>query len=109
MRTLDIYGDPSEIAYHPKARDLMAQMDQSDYVVDVDPLDLAALQNRFTALAANRERSARQIEVNSAACRRLLDAQYETVAQLLNGAGLTPASRNDRVAVPSALGERRSS
>jgi len=97
------------IAYHPKARDLMAQMDQSDYVVDVDPLDLAALQNRFTALAANRERSARQIEVHSAACRRLLDAQYETVAQLLNGAGLTPASRNDRVAVPSALGERRSS
>jgi polysaccharide pyruvyl transferase WcaK-like protein len=97
------------IAYHPKARDLMAQMDQSDYVVDVEPLELAALQARFTALEANRERSTRQIASHAAACRRSLDLQYETVAQLLNGPGFTPAARDGRVAVPSALGERRSS
>ena len=97
------------IAYHPKARDLMAQMDQSEYVVDVEPLELAALQARFTALEANRERSARQIAGHAPACRRSLDAQYETVAQLLNGPRLTPAAPEGRVALPSALGERRSS
>ena len=97
------------IAYHPKARDLMAQMDQSEYVVDVEPLELADLQSRFTALEANRERSTRQIAGHAAACRRSLDLQYETVARLLNGPGFTPAARDGRVTLPSALGERRSS
>jgi polysaccharide pyruvyl transferase WcaK-like protein len=71
------------IAYHPKARDLMAQMGQADYVVDVEPLDLAALEDRFIALEADRERSTRQIESHAAACRRALEAQYDTVAALL--------------------------
>lgn len=71
------------ISYHKKTDDLMAQMGQSEYVLDISCLDLDFLIERFSALESNREIIKHGIEDKILEQRRALEMQYDCVLRLL--------------------------
>jgi polysaccharide pyruvyl transferase WcaK-like protein len=73
------------VCYYRKTRELMAQMGQDDYAVDLETMEADDLMRRFRALDANRHLEVPKIENKSREFRDDLDAQYERVFQHLAG------------------------
>ncbi len=71
------------IAYHEKTGQLMETMGQSEYVLDIDSLELDSLKERFESLESRRNVIEKEIEQRVAACRQALEAQYDQVLRLL--------------------------
>jgi len=67
------------IAYQPKSRELMDQMRQAEYVLDINQLDSALLMERFRSLLANREVIVKTIQERISAQRVALEMQYNQV------------------------------
>lgn len=67
------------IANHPKMINLMRDMGQSEYVLDIDHFDLKSLVERFSLLESNREIIRDQIEKKIADFRIALNVQYNQV------------------------------
>lgn len=71
------------IAYHKKSSELMAQMGQSEYVVDINRLDLNVLRERFILLESRGRTAEAEIEQRVSLYRRVLEDQYDRVFRLL--------------------------
>jgi polysaccharide pyruvyl transferase WcaK-like protein len=69
------------IAYQKKTNDLMTQMGQSEYVVDIKSFDVHSLQTRFISLESRSTTIRNQIKERNVAFRHALRNQYD---QLLN-------------------------
>lgn len=76
------------ISYHKKTDDLLTEMGQSEYVVDIRRLSLAALIDRFSSLEAKSRAIHDHLQRRVANCRSALGRQYEDV--LHTYAGLPP-------------------
>jgi len=76
------------ISYHRKTDDLLTEMGQSEYVVDIVRLSLAALIDRFSSLEAKSGVILDQLPGRVADCRSALGKQYDDV--LHTYAGLRP-------------------
>ncbi len=71
------------IAYHRKSIDLMTQLGLGEYAIDIARLTLAALQQRFVALEAQRARFTELLDRGLPVVRAQLDSQYERALSLL--------------------------
>ncbi len=71
------------IAYQKKTVDLMAQMGQSEYVVDINAFDADSLKARFISLASRSKSVREDIEHRNSALKHALQNQYD---QVLNSA-----------------------
>jgi polysaccharide pyruvyl transferase WcaK-like protein len=65
------------ICYHRKARDLMREMDQEDYVLEFDTFTPEDLWERFKRLKKNRHMEVSKIRERNAIYRTVLDNQYD--------------------------------
>jgi polysaccharide pyruvyl transferase WcaK-like protein len=72
------------IAYHKKNVDLMDQMGQKEYVVDINSLSPALLQEKFMRLEAKRESSEKVIGQRLELMKGALDQQYSRLVRLLD-------------------------
>jgi len=80
------------IAYYEKTRDLMAQIGQSDYVVDIESFDATLLAQRFATMAANIEAIRGQIQQRTQLLRQALAKECDRAFRLLEeDASLAPA------------------
>jgi polysaccharide pyruvyl transferase WcaK-like protein len=70
------------IAYHAKTVDLMAQMGQSDYVLDIRSVNRILLQQRFAALASDAKRVREEVRKRLGAYRQSLEMQYQHILTL---------------------------
>jgi polysaccharide pyruvyl transferase WcaK-like protein len=70
------------IAYQKKTTDLMAQMGQSDYVVDINSFDVDALKTRFVSMESRFSEIAAEIHHRRSALSDALQAQYDRVLAL---------------------------
>jgi polysaccharide pyruvyl transferase WcaK-like protein len=77
------------IAYQQKTRELMGQMKQAEYVLDINQLDSGLLMERFSSLAAKREIIVKTIQARIPAQRAALEMQYN---QVIGPALLSPDS-----------------
>ena len=71
------------IAYHAKTKDLMEQMGQSDYVVDIHDFGLEELRARFLALEGCVNAVKEELDLRLPRCQRALDEQYERLFELV--------------------------
>ena len=71
------------IAYARKTNDLMAQMGQADYALDIMNFDLETLQERFVALESRKTDVRREIAQGISVHRQALSEQYARVFGLL--------------------------
>jgi polysaccharide pyruvyl transferase WcaK-like protein len=65
------------ICYYRKARELMIDMGQGAYAVDLDTFSVEDLWKRFKRLEANRAAEKEQIRKHNSAYRTALNEQYE--------------------------------
>lgn len=65
------------VAYHRKTIDLMAQMGQSEFVLDIHSFDENQLQERFALLESRGESIEMEIAQKVSSFRKALDTQYE--------------------------------
>ena len=72
------------IAYHSKSTDVMEQMGQRRYALDVNELNLPLLQERFAQLEAEGPSIQREIAGRLATVREDLDQQYDKVFRFLD-------------------------
>lgn len=84
------------ISYYEKTRDLMAQVGQSAYVVDIHSFDAETLAERFGAMAARRQAIRGEIERGTQVLRQALAREYDRVFGLLE-AGSRVAAPEERV------------
>ena len=74
------------IAYQRKSVELMAQMGQGQYAVEIEQLTPEALRGRFLALESHRVAFTDAVRARLPAIRAVLDRQYDrTFALLQNG------------------------
>lgn len=71
------------LAYHKKTQELMAQMGLAQYALDTGTFDVESMMQRFLSLEAERENLAHQIVRKARDHRRMLDAQYDSLFDLL--------------------------
>ena len=71
------------IAYHPKTIDLMAQMGQSQYAIDIHQFQLQELQTRFLALERAAPAVKQELDERLFRFRLALDEQYDHLATFL--------------------------
>jgi len=71
------------ICYYPKARELMVDMGQEAYAVDLDDFTVSDALLRFGSLEANRRHQVEQIERRNQEYRHILDSQYDAVLGLV--------------------------
>jgi len=71
------------IAYHRKSVELMQQMGQAQYAIDIGQLSLAALGERFLALERHADEFAAAVGQRLPQLRTALDAQYDRSFALL--------------------------
>jgi len=71
------------ICYYRKARELMRDMGQEDYAVDLDHFTVSDALLRFRSLEANRRDQVAQIERRNQEYRHILDCQYDAVLALV--------------------------
>ena len=83
------------IAYHRKADNLMKEMGQSDYILDINRLDSRSLIDRFRLLESNSEVIKDQIERRIVDHRSALEVQYDHV--LGQGGGATTTISFDSI------------
>jgi polysaccharide pyruvyl transferase WcaK-like protein len=89
-----LYKPVVGIAYHQKTHDLLGQLGQSEYVLDLHDVTLDALQERFLALESKRAVIREEIERKISFFQQRLAAQYDQVCALLEeGMGASPNSR----------------
>jgi polysaccharide pyruvyl transferase WcaK-like protein len=74
------------IAYHKKTTDLMGQMGQAEYALDILHFDLTSMQERFISLESRKTTIKREIAQRISAHRRALEVQYDQVFRILEGA-----------------------
>lgn len=70
------------IAYHRKTVDLMAQMGQSDYVIDIHRFASEELRERFLSLERSVTVVKQELDMRVPRCRTALDQQYERLFEL---------------------------
>ena len=90
------------IAYHEKSSDLMAQIGQSEYVVDIDSFDVGPLAERFVAIESRTEAIRRQLEHRTLLLRHALDREYDRVFTLL-GDSSSADTADGRMVAPARL------
>jgi polysaccharide pyruvyl transferase WcaK-like protein len=73
------------LAYHAKARDVMALMGQGQYSLDLRQCSLADLQAAFRSVDSRRGEIADDLAARLPGIRQALAAQYDTVFALLGG------------------------
>ena len=71
------------ICYYRKARELMRDMGQEDYAVDLDDFTVSDALRRFRSLEVNRRDHVAQIERRNQEYRHILDCQYDAVLGLV--------------------------
>ena len=71
------------IAYYGKTGDLMAQVGQSDYVVDITSFDPNALAERFVAMESRTQTIRRELAQRTPLLRQALAREYDRVFRLL--------------------------
>ncbi len=71
------------IAYQRKTIDLMAQMGQSEYVVDINSFDADSLKTRFISLESRSAAIKDEIQQKKSAFRQALQDQYDQVLHLV--------------------------
>lgn len=71
------------IAYHKKTQEMMEKFGQSDYVTDVELLNVDWLIERFLSIADRRSTIAQQVETKMAEMRKSLGQQYDQVFAFL--------------------------
>jgi polysaccharide pyruvyl transferase WcaK-like protein len=71
------------IAYHQKTHDLMGELGQSEYVLDIHDVTLHSLRERFLALESKRAVIRGEIEQKIAGFQQVLTAQYDQVCALI--------------------------
>jgi polysaccharide pyruvyl transferase WcaK-like protein len=67
------------VSYHSKTAELMREMGQAEFCIDIEALDLAALSERFERLRERGPSIRRRTETIVTAHRRALENQYELV------------------------------
>ena len=73
------------IAYQKKTMDLMAQMGQSDYVVDIISFDVDSLKTRFISMESRSSAIKDEIQRKQPAFKQALQNQYDQVVHLMSG------------------------
>jgi len=73
------------IAYQKKTIDLMAQMGQSDYVVDITSFDVDSLKTRFISLESRSSAIKDEIKWKQSAFKQALQNQFDQVMHLMSG------------------------
>ncbi len=71
------------IAYQPKSRDVMVQMGQSDYVVDIESFDTDSLKTRFALLKSRSACIKQEIKQRKSMVQRALQSQYDEILSVL--------------------------
>jgi len=71
------------IAYHRKTFELMEQMGQSEYALDIHSFNCNSLQERFISLESNSVAIRKEIEEKIMISRQALESQYNQVLRLL--------------------------
>jgi polysaccharide pyruvyl transferase WcaK-like protein len=71
------------IAYQKKTMDLMTQMGQSDYVVDINLFDLDSLKTRFISMEPRFKEIGEELTQRNSILRRALQDQYDQVLSLV--------------------------
>lgn len=71
------------VAYHKKTFDLMAQMGQSEYVLDIHLCDENQLRERFIMLESKSEKAKIEIEQKVCIFKKALDIQYDRLVALI--------------------------
>ena len=71
------------IAYHPKTVDLMSQMGQSQYAIDIHQFQLPELQTRFLALECAAPTVKQELDARLLRFRSALDEQYDHLTTFL--------------------------
>jgi polysaccharide pyruvyl transferase WcaK-like protein len=71
------------VAYHEKTFNLMAQMGQSEYVLDIHQCDENQLQERFTILESQETKAKIEIEQKVSIFRKALDTQYDRLVAMI--------------------------
>ena len=79
------------ISNHHKMTDLMADMGQSQYLLDIDTFTRESLIERFTALESNSETFKYQVARRLAEHRYALDRQYDVLLEKVTG-GAAPST-----------------
>ena len=73
------------IAYQKKTMDLMTQMGQSDYVVDIISFDVDSLKTRFISMESRSSAIKDEIQRKQPAFKQALQNQYDQVVHLMSG------------------------
>ena len=73
------------IAYQKKTIDLMAQMGQSDYVVDITSFDVDSLKTRFISLESRSSAIKDEIKWKQSVFKQALQNQFDQVMHLMSG------------------------
>jgi polysaccharide pyruvyl transferase WcaK-like protein len=68
---------------HPKMENLMRDMGQGDYLLNIDTLNLETLKERFISLKSNSETIKERLELINVEYRHALSVQYDQVVSLL--------------------------
>ena len=71
------------ISNHPKMENLMRDMGQGDYLLNIETLDLETLKERFISLKANSETIKERLKLINLEYRHALSVQYDQVVSLL--------------------------
>jgi polysaccharide pyruvyl transferase WcaK-like protein len=79
MRSKPVLG----IAYQKKTMDLMKQMGQSDYVVDIESFDVDSLKIRFISMESKFKAIGEELAQRNSIFRRTLQDQYDQVLSLV--------------------------
>jgi polysaccharide pyruvyl transferase WcaK-like protein len=80
------------IAYQRKTNDLMSQMGQSEFVVDINTFDVDLLKTRFLKLEQSLDAIRMQIERSRTVFRRKLHDQYDCVLDFLKSENVRAAA-----------------
>jgi polysaccharide pyruvyl transferase WcaK-like protein len=72
------------IAYQRKIMDLMSQMGQSDYVVDINSFDADSLKSRFILMESRFKAIGEELAQRNSVFRRALQDQYDQVLSMRN-------------------------
>jgi polysaccharide pyruvyl transferase WcaK-like protein len=75
------------ILYHEKARELLVRMGQIEHGIEIDALSLPVFQERFEALARDREAVSRRVTATWQQIVKQIEAQFDLVLAILAGRG----------------------
>jgi polysaccharide pyruvyl transferase WcaK-like protein len=90
------------IAYHEKTDDLMAQIGQSEYVVNIGSFDTNSLAERFVAMESRTKTIRREIEQRIPILRQTLEREYDRVFRFLADTRNVDAAA-ERLAAPARV------